>query len=163
MSRRRTNSLWTCDTHVTWVRLAHAPETVFAYPRQRIPRHGPRLLHGIRWIKVSSRPLVRSQHHSMLDFTCTTRSLSLFRCVSQNVSGEARLSCSIFECSTSDAGRSLLSPCALIGEPQPSELKRPQTLRIARPCRGHPIEGLKTIPYGYAQLNSIASMLSSVL
>lgn len=36
-----------CDTHVTWIRLAHAPETVFPYPRQRIPRHGPRLKHSI--------------------------------------------------------------------------------------------------------------------
>lgn len=42
--RLELHKLWSCGTHVTWIRLAHAPETVFPYPRQSLPR----LLHNIR-------------------------------------------------------------------------------------------------------------------
>lgn len=99
----------------------------------------------------------------MLDFTCTTRLPSLFRCMSQNVSEEARLRCSIWSVQPlMQVGLCLLLWLLSVSRSQSSRrnLKRSD---IARPCHGYPIEGLKNISDGCVQSEVVAAMFSRML
>ena len=86
--RLEAHKLRTCDTHVTWVRLAHAPETVFRfpYPRQSLQKTD----RSCYTASVTSRPLPDRScaPHAIPCLTSRVQlacSLSLFRCMSQNI------------------------------------------------------------------------------